>query len=154
MNAPEKNMVRLAAGLFAVGVIVRLLPWGLPSIERFEVGDALVVPVESPVADSSRLLHDEQIFLSKIDSEKTDSVKVSRHQGVAKKQKKVALPVHINTATVDELCALNGVGPKLAEKIVGVRESQGPFKTPSDLKKVPGIGEKKLEKLLSGVNFD
>ena len=149
MNAPEKKMVRLAAGLFAVGVLVRLLPWGLPSIESFEVGDALVVPVESPAAEPSRLLHDEQIFLSKI-----DSVKEPRPQNRFKNQKKVALPVRINTATVDELCALKGVGPKLAEKIVGVRESRGPFKTPSDLKKVPGIGEKKLEKLLSGVIFD
>lgn len=149
MNAPEKNMVRLAAGLFAVGILVRMLPWGLPSIEHFEVGDALVVPVESPAAEPLGLQHDEKIFLSK-----NDSIKEPRPQNRSKKTKKVELPVHINTATVDELCALNGVGPKLAEKIVGVRESHGPFKTPSDLQKVPGIGKKKLEKLLSGVNFD
>ena len=149
MNAPEKNMVRLAAGLFAVGVLVRLLPWGLPSIESFEVGDALVVPVESPAAEPSRLLHDEQIFLSKI-----DSVKEPRPQNRFKNQKKVALPVRINTATVDELCALKGVGPKLAEKIIAVREAQGPFKSGADLQKVPGIGKKKLENMISGVNFD
>ena len=64
------------------------------------------------------------------------------------------LPVHINTASLDELCALNGVGPKLAEKILEVRNALGAFKKAEDLQKVPGIGKKKLEKLLPGVIFD
>ena len=67
---------------------------------------------------------------------------------------KVTLPIHINTATVEEICALKGVGPKLAEKIIAVREAQGPFKSGADLQKVPGIGKKKLENMISGVNFD
>ena len=62
--------------------------------------------------------------------------------------------MHINSASLDELCALNGVGPKLAEKILEVRNALGAFKTGEDLQKVPGIGKKKLEKLLPGVIFD
>ena len=66
----------------------------------------------------------------------------------------MTLPVHINSASIDELCALNGVGPKLAEKILEAKNAFGPFKTGEDLQKVPGIGKKKLEKLLPGVIFD
>ena len=60
----------------------------------------------------------------------------------------------INRASKDELCALKGVGPKLAEPIIALREHQGPFLTPADLEKVPGIGKKKAEGILQGVIFD
>ena len=149
MNAPERNVVRLALCLLVLGVVVRYLPWGLPSIESFEVGEALVVENTAPLPGERDSLVNNVNIVSKIDSNN-----VARPKKERKNVKKVNLPVHINSASVEELCALNGVGPKLAEKIVGVRESHGPFKTPSDLQKVPGIGKKKLEKLLSGVNFD
>ncbi|MBR4558837.1 MAG: helix-hairpin-helix domain-containing protein [Fibrobacter sp.] len=141
MNAPERNVVRLAFCLLVIGIVMRFLPWGLPSIESFEVGDALIVAnEEAPPAI--------------VGVSKNDTVLQIQPKKEPKKRKNAALPVHINTASVDELCALNGVGPKLAEKILGVREANGPFKNPEDLKKVPGIGKKKLEKLLPGVIFD
>ncbi len=141
MNAPERNVVRLAFCLLVIGIVMRFLPWGLPSIESFEVGDALIVANdEAPPAI--------------VGVSKNDTVLQIQPKKEPKKRKNAALPVHINTASVDELCALNGVGPKLAEKILGVREANGPFKNPEDLKKVPGIGKKKLEKLLPGVIFD
>ena len=141
MNAPERNVVRLAFCLLVIGIVMRFLPWGLPSIESFEVGDALIdANDEAPPAI--------------VEVSKNDTVLRIQPKKEPKKRKNAALPVHINSASVDELCALNGVGPKLAEKILGVREAKGPFKTPEDLKKVPGIGKKKLEKLLPGVIFD
>ena len=141
MNAPERNVVRLAFCLLVIGIVMRFLPWGLPSIESFEVGEALIVANdEAPPAI--------------VEVSKNDAILQIQPKKEPKKRKNAALPVHINSASVDELCTLNGVGPKLAEKILGVREANGPFKTPEDLKKVPGIGKKKLEKLLPGVIFD
>jgi len=52
--------------------------------------------------------------------------------------------LNINTASADELDALPGIGPRLAEKIVAYR-SDAPFQDVADLKKVDGIGEKKFE---------
>lgn len=49
--------------------------------------------------------------------------------------------VNINTATAEELQQLPRVGPALAQRIVAYREMYGPFQTPEDLMKVPGIGE-------------
>ena len=149
MNAPEKNVVRLALCLLVLGIIVRFLPWGLPSIETFEVGEAIVVDKSAPLPVERDSLTENLNFVSKIDSNSAARPKKER-----KTTKKVNLPVRINSASVDELCALNGVGPKLAEKILDTRNALGPFKTVEDLQKVPGIGKKKLEKLLSGVIFD
>jgi len=149
MNAPERNVVRLALCLLVLGVVVRYLPWGLPSIESFEVGEALVVENTAPLPGERDSLVNNVNIVSKIDSNNAARPKKER-----KNVKKVNLPVHINSASVEELCALNGVGPKLAEKILATRNALGPFKTGEDLQKVPGIGKKKLEKLLLGVIFD
>lgn len=149
MNAPEKNVVRLALCLLVIGIVVRVLPWGLPSIETFEVGESFIVANEVPlnVARDSSATNDGLMS-------KTDSISKNQPKKERKTVKKVALPVHINSASIDELCALNGVGPKLAEKILDTKNALGAFKNAEDLQKVPGIGKKKLEKLLPGVIFD
>jgi competence protein ComEA len=56
-------------------------------------------------------------------------------------------PININTATVEELDALPGVGLKMAQRIVDYRQKQGPFKRIEDLMNVQGIGEKNFLKL-------
>ncbi len=55
--------------------------------------------------------------------------------------------ININTATVDELASLNGIGKVKAEAIVAYRKVHGEFKTLKDLTSVKGIGEKTVEKL-------
>ena len=164
MNASEKRILKLAIILFTIGLVVRYLPWGLPSIESFEVGDAVVVAnTSSPASDSTGLSAiggaDTVAVTNKIDTLAGLVSKVvlgdsSASEHHRKPKKKVTLPLHINTATVDDLCALKGVGPKLAEKIIVRRNTFGPFKGPSDLKKVQGIGNKKLENMLQSIIFD
>lgn len=58
-----------------------------------------------------------------------------------------ASPVNINTADVEELDELPGVGEATARAIVEDRETNGPFSTPEDLMRVSGIGEKKFARL-------
>jgi competence protein ComEA len=55
--------------------------------------------------------------------------------------------VNLNTATVDQLEALNGVGPAKAQAIVEYRKKNGNFKSVDDLNNVPGFGDKTLKKL-------
>lgn len=55
--------------------------------------------------------------------------------------------VNINSATVEELDSLPGVGPSTAAAIVEDRDANGPFSSPEDLMRVSGIGEKKFAKL-------
>ena len=60
--------------------------------------------------------------------------------------------VNINSASVKELMALEGVGHKLAEKIVEYRDAHGPFRKAEDLRKVEGVGgvlwEKNRERIV------
>ena len=53
--------------------------------------------------------------------------------------------VNINTATVQELSQLKGVGPSYAAKIVAYREANGPFAKSEDIMQVPGIGTKTFD---------
>jgi len=53
--------------------------------------------------------------------------------------------ININTASVEELAQLKGIGPSHAAKIVAYREKNGPFKVPEDLRQVSGIGQKTVE---------
>jgi competence protein ComEA len=52
--------------------------------------------------------------------------------------------ININSASVTELDALDGVGPSTAQKIVDYRTSSGGFKTIEEMMNVPGIGEAKF----------
>lgn len=51
--------------------------------------------------------------------------------------------VNINTATLEELDNLPGIGPSLAERIIEYREENGKFNSIEDIQNVKGIGESK-----------
>lgn len=65
----------------------------------------------------------------------------------------VQFPLDINTASVDELTALSGIGATLAQRIVDYRSEKGPFESLSDLLEVEGIGAKKLETILDDITI-
>ena len=53
------------------------------------------------------------------------------------------LVLHLNSATVEQLERLPGVGPVLAKRIVDFRDRKGGFKRIEELLAVPGVSEKK-----------
>jgi competence protein ComEA len=56
-------------------------------------------------------------------------------------------PVHLNTATLEELDALPGVGPVTAQKILDYRQEHGAFTSVDQLDDISGIGPKRLDSL-------
>ena len=60
---------------------------------------------------------------------------------------KPAGKVNINTASVEQLATLPGVGPKLAARIVEYRQKSGTFRSPQELMNVKGVGEKNFARI-------
>src|SRR4051812_31470921 len=56
-------------------------------------------------------------------------------------------PLNLNTATLEQLDTLDGVGPTTAQKILDYRKEHGGFGSVDELDQIPGIGEKRLAAL-------
>jgi competence protein ComEA len=56
-------------------------------------------------------------------------------------------PLNLNSATLEQLDTLDGIGPTLAQAILDHREENGGFGSVDELAQVPGIGEKRLASL-------
>ena len=59
----------------------------------------------------------------------------------------LGIPIQVNQAPVEDLAIVPGISDSLARRIVEYRKANGPFKTWSNLRRVKGIGPKKLTSL-------
>lgn len=103
----------------------------------------------TPLADDhklnlSQLLEDQMVIVVPKKGEEVNSelaqAPTSQKKEVGKEGK-----VNINTATVEELKTLKGIGEKKAEAIIEYRKKNGFFKNKEELMKVRGIGKKLYE---------
>ncbi len=62
--------------------------------------------------------------------------------------------ININTATVDELLSLKGIGLKKANAVIAYRGENGPFTKVEDIKNVKGIGDKIFERIKDRITVE
>ena len=103
----------------------------------------------TPLADDQKLnlaqlLEDQMVIVVPKKGEEVNSelaqAPTSQKKEVGKEGK-----VNINTATIEELKTLKGIGEKKAEAIIDYRKKNGSFKNKEELMKVRGIGKKLYE---------
>ena len=106
------------------------------------------------VNQAQKLSDEAVVYVAKVGENAVDvttSAPASATSGTG--QAKSAL-VNLNTATEADFQTISGIGQKRAQDIIAYREANGRFKSVDDLKNVPGIGAKTLEKLKEYVTVD
>jgi competence protein ComEA len=129
----------------------------LPGVYELANGERIIDAVDKaggflPIADTRKvnlaaLLVDEMVIYVPEEGEEVEVLTlVDNTRGKDGKDTGQG-KVNINTATVEELTTLSGIGPSKANAIIEYREENGMFKSIDELVNVTGIGEKSLEKI-------
>lgn len=116
------------------------------------VKNVLDIAVLSDKADlmtvnQSAKLTDEMVIYIPYEGEIDENAVLDLVEGASGETESSSELVNINTAGIEELTTLNGIGEKKAQAILTYREEQGLFGTLDDIKNIPGIGDKTFENL-------
>lgn len=87
------------------------------------------------------------MFANAVCAAETSKSNVSKEEPVVVKKTEEVKQVNINTADLETLQTLKGIGPKKAQDIIDYRGKNGEFKKIDDLKSVKGFTDKFLAKL-------
>jgi len=98
--------------------------------------------VEKNLNQAEKLVDGQKIYIPKIGEEiENDNKVLGKTDSVIK----------LNTATIEDLDKLTGIGPSIAQRIIDYRTKNGGFKDINELKLVSGIGDKLFEKIKDDV---
>ena len=122
------------------------------------VGDALVAAgglgakadrdwVDVNLNKAEKLYDGQKIYIPKIGKSSSSLSSSSSILGASKSI------IRINSASLEELDKLDGVGPSIAQRIINYRTTNGGFKSVEEIKLVPGIGDKMFEKIKNEIQL-
>jgi competence protein ComEA len=122
---------------------VRHLPAGSRVIDALTAAGGALPGVDTSSLNLARVLADgEQVMVGRPAAPDTAAVATGSGAGSSG-------PVSLNSATVDQLDALPGVGPVLARHIIEYRNQHGGFTSVNQLQQISGVGRRKFSELKS-----
>lgn len=121
-------------------------------VEHFAETDE-PIQIQAPQFVEQQVKTKSNLQFSAEQSKFTSNLKFLEEQHKMKDNKQFSTPVNINTATIEELDTLPGVGPAIAKRIVEFRSTQH-FTKPEDIMLVKGIGKKKFAKLRERITVE
>lgn len=143
-------------------------------IDAINAAGGILEGADTSVLNLSKKLKDEMVIIvySSYQVENFKKVKIEQQQvqdecisGVnevendacieedSKKESENNSLISINTATLEELMTLEGIGEAKAKAIIAYREEHGPYKNIEDLLNVSGIGESLLAKIKENITL-
>ncbi len=146
MTRDEMLAVSVVVGIFVAGQII-----GAFAEQRIRFGPEYYASVDSlfralsDTTSPAAVLSNSDTTTTRVDSAGT-VLEAAASDSSGRRPVRSAL-VDLNSASRSELRSLPGIGPKLADRIIHYREQHGRFDSVSDLKRVSGIGDRKLDAL-------
>lgn len=149
----EKNITNKEITVYVSGAVNK------PGIVTLNEGERLATAVEkvggtSKKADLNginmaiKLQDEEHYIIPKIgDVVKENTSQIAGDDNISEDKSTNTSQININTASIEELDKLPGVGEATANKIVNHRSENGEFKSVEEIKNVNGIGDKKFEEM-------
>jgi len=125
LTKTERNVILFLVAAMIMGAAIRLYQAAFPALPQFDyrASDSTFAALSAASEDSVSVV--------------PASVTTGKESG----------KLNINTATVQQLMGLPGIGEVTAERILKYREETGKFTTIEDLRAIKGISKNKLERL-------
>lgn len=148
-SEPKKLMVHIAGAVVRPGVYE--LPEGKRVIDAVNIAGGGAGEADLDALNlAAKLIDGQKIYVPK---KGEGPIQGSAPTGVGEAASNEA-PLNLNTATLEQLDALPGIGPVLAQRIIDWRTEHQRFIKVEQLLEVEGIGEKKFKQIKEKVTID
>jgi competence protein ComEA len=152
MTVLQSLLIKLVMLAITAGILYWAVGVDGPEQERLTqstIGSETVgrLKTEVPAADDPGLETERKDTVSTPTESPSPPALRTKSPVIAPPRRSVTFPIDLNTAAREELLELPGIGDTLAERIVAYRKSHGAFRNVEELRKVKGIGKKRMDRV-------